>query len=285
VTEPDVHLDLDSAAALDEGLDEDGSLAAHTATCDQCSRLVTQVRTTRALLSALPDDTMPTDVAERLHDALPGESAQTTIVPVGSRRRRWAHSPTIAGLAAAAAAIALVAAISVGSLRSSGHDTSGSGDNGAASAPQVPNFHFPVLASGALYDDSTARGLVDTLDGLVRTPTTLPATPRPQARADAAAKGSSLTLSAHAAVPTALQPLFDNRQELLTCARLLAGGPVTPLAIDFARFTGGQRHKAPAMVVLLPGAGDLRDSAFIVGPKCTTDPSQDLYAFIQVGQR
>ena len=58
---------------------------------------------------------------------------------------------------------------------------------------------------------------------------------------------------------------------------------MTPLAVDFARFTGGQRHlhNAPAMIVLLPAGGGLRDSAFIVGPKCTTDPSQDLYTFVQ----
>ena len=285
MTAPDDHLDLDSAAALDEGLDDDGAMAAHVSTCDECARRLAQVRTTRALLSALPADPIPADVADRLQDALPREPALNTIVPVASRRRRWASSPSLAGLVAAAAAIALVAAISIGSLRSSNHNTTSGGESGAASLPLIPSSNFPVLASGAHYTNSNAGGLIATLDSLVRTPTSPAPTSNAQAQTRSAAK-DSLTLSAHAAVPKELQSLFGDRQQLLACARLLAGGPVTPLAVDFARFTGGLRHvhDAPAMIVLLPASGALRDGAFIVGPKCTTDSSQDIYAFIQAGQ-
>ena len=286
MTAPDDHLDLDGAAALDAGLDDDGSLAAHVAGCDDCAQRVATVQSTRTRLSALPDDPMPADVAERLHAALPREPMRTTIVPAGARRRRWTGSPALAGWVAAAAGIALVAALSVGSLRSSHHPDSSGEAAGTASLPLAPRTNFPVLASGAHYTNANSSALVGDLDALVRTPATLApnATPAPQARS---ANKDALSLSAHAAVPAALQNLFGDRQQQLACARLLAGGPVTPLAIDFARFTGGSRHvrNAPAMIVLLPASGALRDGAFIVGPKCTTDPSQDIYTFVQAPPR
>lgn len=286
MTARDDHLDLDAAAALDEGIDDDGSLSAHVASCEDCRRRVAQVRTTRALLSALPDEPMPVDVADRVHAALPREPVLTTIVPRGNRRRRWVSSPALAGMIAAAAAIALVAAISIGSLRSSDHPASSGADTGSVAAPLAPRRSFPVLSSGLHYTDATATGFVDRLDALARTPATLAPGGGASTSARAAQK-DTLTLSARQPVAASLQSLFGDRQQLLACARLLAGGPVEPLAIDFARFTGGLRHvhNAPAMVVLLPGAGNLRDSAFIVGPNCTTDESQDLYAFIQAAPR
>jgi hypothetical protein len=287
VTAPEDHLDLAAAPALDEGLEVDDGLRAHAASCEECGRRLAAVRTTRALLSALPDETMPQAVVDRLHEALPREPVLTTIVPSGGRRRRWTSSPALAGIIAAAAALALVAAISIGSLRSSGHNSSGGAgaENGAATFPRVPSTNFPVLASGAKYNDNNARALVSSLDSLVRTPTSLAG--GTTAQPGATQKDSVNSLSSQGPVPAKLRSLFGNRQELLACARLLAGGPVTPLAIDFSRFTGGQRHvrNAPAMIVLLPAVGGLRDSAFIVGPRCTTDPSQDFYLFVQAPAR
>lgn len=282
MTAPEEHFDLDAAAELDEGIDVDRARLAHAATCEECGHRVAQVRTTRALLSALPDESMPTDVAERVHAALPKEPPTTTIVPLSARRRRWASSPALAGLAAAAAAVALVAAISIGSLRSTDRNTTeGGADTGAASLPLRPSTNYPVLSSGAHYTDANAGAVVATLDTLVRAPATL----APSPENSRTAQKDAVTLSSRAPVPAALQRLFGDRQQQLECARLLAEGPVTPLAIDFARFSGGQRHlhNAPAMIVLLPAAGNLRDSAFIVGPKCTTDPSQDFYLFVQAG--
>jgi hypothetical protein len=289
MTRPDDHIDLDAAAALDEGLEVDDAVRAHAAACDECGRRVAAVRTTRALLSALPDETMPPAVIDRLHDALPREPVLTTIVPSGGRRRRWTSSPALAGIIAAAAALALVAAISIGSLRSSGHDSSGSAGAGTGAAglfPRVASTNFPVLASGAKYNNRNAQALVSSLDSLVRTPTTL-AGGGAADQSRPAQKDTVSSLSSQGPVPAQLRDLFGNRQQLLACARLLAGGPVTPLAIDFSLFTGGQRHvhNAPAMIVLLPAVGGLRDSAFIVGPRCTTDPSQDFYLFVQAPAR
>jgi anti-sigma factor RsiW len=288
VTPPDDHLDLDAAAELDEGID-DGSRRAHVATCDECNSRLAQVRTTRALLSALPEEAMPGDVADRLHAALPREPVLTTIVPRGNRRRRWTSSPALAGLIAAAAAIALVAAISIGSLRSSDQPSSAGAGAGAGTvaAPRAPSTNFPVLSSGLHYTDANATGFIARLDQLTRSPVTLAPSGGASAAGRAAAQKDTLTLSEHQPVAAPLRSLFGDRQQLLACARLLAGGPVEPLAIDFARFTGGSRHlhNAPAMIVLLPGAGSLRDSAFIVGPRCTTDSSQDIYTFVQAPQR
>jgi hypothetical protein len=283
VTTPDDHLDPDAIAALDEGLDDDGARLAHVHSCEVCSRQLAQVRTTRALLSALPEEPMPADVAARVQAALPREPMLTTIVPRGARRRRWMSSPALAGLGAAAAAIALVAAISIGALRSSGHRSNNPGaDAGGAAFPLSARTDFPVLASGANYTDANSPELISTLDGLVRTPSS-PAPTSTPGRTTTKSQADSLTLSAHAPVPAELQQFFGDRRSILSCARLLAGGPVTPLAVDFARFSGGLRHvrNAPAMIILLPALGDLRDSAFIVGPKCLTDPEQNLYTFVQ----
>ncbi|HET6816939.1 MAG TPA: hypothetical protein VFH66_06905 [Mycobacteriales bacterium] len=279
MTPPEEHLDLDTAAALDEGLEVDDAVRAHAASCPECARRLGQVRATRALLSALPDEAMPPAVAERVRAALPAEPVVSTIIPGGPRARRLS-SPTLAGLLAAAAAIALVAAISIGALRSSNKDNAGgsaAGGAGVATAPRLGSTNFRILATGEHYTDANSQSLVGALDRLARTPVTTGSggTALSSPQKDAVAAGT------RAAVPAALQALFGDRQQLLTCARLLAGGPVTPLAIDFARFTGGLRHvhDAPAMIVLLPGGGGLGDSAFIVGPRCTTDPSQDLYKF------
>ena len=283
MTAPDNHLDLDAAAALDEGLEIDDGLRAHAASCEECGRRLAAVRTTRALLSSLPDEEMPQAVADRLHEALPREPVFTTIVPTGSRRRRWTSSPALAGIIAAAAALALVAAISIGSLRSGNHSNGGAGAEagGAATLPQVASSNFPVVASGAKYTSANAEALVGALDELARTPHSYAANGTTSAQTRSAPQKDSLTPATEAKVPPSLRALFNDRQRLLACARLVAGGPVTPLAVDFARFTGGLRkvHNAPAIVILLPAFGGLRDSAFIVGPRCDTDPSQDLYAF------
>lgn len=283
MTSPDEHLDLDAVAALDAGLDLDDDQRAHAQTCPECGRRLGQVRAARALLSALPDEAMPQSVADRLHAALPREPSLGTIVPT-DRRRRWTSSPALAGLAAAAAAVALVAAISVGALRSpgSGGDNGGASTGGVnAAGARAVSDHFRLLASGQHYNDSNAQSLVTALDQLARTPVAAGGSGATTSSPLRSAQKDAVAPETLAQVPAPLQALFGDRQQLLACARLLAGGPVTPLAIDFARFSGGLRHvhDAPAMIVLLPGGGGLGDSAFIVGPHCTTDPSQDLYKF------
>jgi hypothetical protein len=277
----DDHLDLDAIAAFDEGLSEDPGQREHVSGCRDCERRLDQVRSTRALLADLPDERMPEDIASRIQSALPQDAMLTTIVPMAGRRRRWAGHPTLAGLGAAAAGIALIAAIAIGATRSSNNGGDQAGTSGSTGIPQAGAgvSAFPILSSGAHYTDGTMGTLAATLDALARgggVPT--PTAERAQGAGSAATKD---TLSANAPVPPALRTLHDDRTLLLQCVARLAGGPARPLAVDFARFTGGLRHvkNAPAVVVLLPGltsAGS--DIAFFVGPKCLTDPSQDLYA-------
>jgi hypothetical protein len=279
----DDHLDLDAVAALDAGLDDEPARDAHVRGCVECSHRLAQVRSARALLAALPDEPMPDDVAARLHAALPQEPSRATIVPSGKRRRRWSQTPALAGLAAAAAAIALVAAVAIGATRSSNHGASQAGAGSGAVPRGVQTLgNFPILTSGSHYTDASAASLVAALDEVAHQPAAAGGSSSPNSAGRAASK-DTLTLSSLGPVPVALRPLYDNRQELLSCARLLAGAstPVAPLAVDFARFTGGLRHvhNAPALVVLLPHASGSNDGAFIVGPRCTSDPSQDIYAF------
>ena len=279
------HLDLDAIAAFDEGLDDEPGHREHVDGCAECRRRLDQVRSARALLAELPDEPMPADVADRIRAALPPDSAVTTIIPSGSRRRRWSH-PSLAGLGAAAAGVALIAAITIGAVRSSGNGGGGTeaGSSGDTALPQSgPISAFPILSSGSSYTDSTIASLTSTLDTLARrgaVPT--PTDTQEQRAAGASTAKDSVSLSAKAPVPPALRTLHDDRDLLLQCVAKLAGGPTRPVAVDFARFTGGLRHlkNAPAIIILLPGlTPTASDVAFVVGPKCLTDPSLDLYTF------
>jgi len=229
---------------------------------------------------------MPDDVAERLQAALPRDSGLTTIVPSGPRRRRWAQHPTFATLGAAAAAVALIAAIAIGATRSSHNGGSEAGSNAGTSLPQSTGniAAFPILSSGSHYSDSTVGTLAATLDALARGGGVPTASPSSRAAASGAAGAKdAFALSSNGPVPPALGRLHNDRKLLLQCVAKLAGGPARPLAVDFARFTGGLRHvtNAPAVIVLLPGlTPTASDVAFIVGPKCLTDPSQDIYSVL-----
>ena len=278
----DDHLDLDALAAIDAGLDDAPAREAHVRECPECSQRLAQVRSTRALLAALPDEPMPAEVAARLHAALPEDPPASTIVPAGIRRRRWSHAPSLAGLGAAAAGVALIAAIAIGATRSSNHGGSEAGSGGTAGASSAAGTgSFPVISSGSHYTDANAGTSVAALDSLARVPHAPEASPQSAGAARTNAQ-DALSFSSNAPVPAALRPLYDDRTALLQCVARLAGGPTRPVAVDFARFTGGLRHvkNAPAIVILLPGlTSSAADVAFIVGPKCLTDPSQDLYAF------
>ena len=276
----DDHLDLDAVAAFDEGLDDDPAHRDHVSGCAECGRRLDQVRSTRALLAGLPEDRMPDEVAGRVEAALPRGATLTTIVPSSSRRRRWAQHPSLAGLGAAAAGVALIAAIVIGATRSSTNrgDQAGS----AAGLPQAASGAgaFPILSSGAHYTDGTMGTLAATLDQLARGGAVPTPTDSRRSSSESGGAKDALALSSKP-VPAALRALHDDRALLLQCVAKLAGGPARPLAVDFARFTGGLRHvkDAPAVVVLLPGLTPTSsDIAFLVGPKCLTDPSQDIYA-------
>ena len=287
MTAADDHLDLDAIAALDEGLaDDEAAARAHVDGCPQCGQRLARIRTTRALLSALPPEPMPEPVAARVHDALPREPVTATIVPAAARRRRF-RRPSLAGLGAVAAGVALIAAIVIGATRGGGDGGSGSGANGAGAAllPRTPAANYPLVATGTRYTADNAARLVGRLDSAVHaaaTPSAAPSTDSltPGAASAGAAKG--LSLDSRAAVPAELGRLHDDPQALLECVRALAGGgsPLTPLVVDFARFSGGpaKLRDAPAAVIVVSRFDGVHDAAYIVGPQCTAT-HQDIYAF------
>src|SRR4051794_10512855 len=220
------HLDLDAIADLEEGLADDADppdRRAHLETCDICGDRLARLRTARALLSALPAEQMPSDVAARVAAALPDEPPLTTIVP-RSRRRRWSRHPSFAGLGAVAAGVALIAAVVIGATHRSNDSGSGS-DSGAAaganSAPQPGPTHFPVISSGTVYTDASAAGSLATLDRFVRTGRLASDSPAPEAGAEQRA-GSTATFGLRAApVPAALRRLHDNPDALMACVAKL----------------------------------------------------------------
>jgi hypothetical protein len=277
------HLDLDALADVEEGLvDADTATAAeaHLRTCEECGDRLARLRTTRALLSALPADPMPDDVAARVRAALPDEPPMTTVVPASTHRRWRSRNATFAGLGAVAAGVALIAAIAVGALRSGGNDSGGGGGaaSGALSAPQgASTASFPVVSTGTTYtytDSSHQLVALETVARTGRPPSPAPHTP------GRATTDSSKESANQRALPAEFGRLRSDRAALLQCVAKAVGGSQVPLAVDFARFSGGPQHlkDVPAVVILVPplsGAGS--PAAFIVGQDCDGNA---LYQFV-----
>lgn len=251
------HLDLDALAELEEGLTEPQAAAAaraHVDECEDCRALMSRLRTTRALLSALPPEPMPPHVVDRLDAALAREEASPsgTIVPLAGRRRPW-NSPAIAGGAAAAAVVVLVAAIVAGTLvhRGNKHKTDTSAAAGANSQFGGKTVATKQWSTGTNYTPATLASLVPRL--VTGTPPAGATTGGPAG--GAVSNGSATTPStAPAPTPASTTPSYTQDQlraspaAVLACGKILAGGVVTtPVAVDFANFDG-----KPAVVFALP---------------------------------
>lgn len=283
------HIDLDRLAEHDEGLLPDVEAAAaesHLADCRACREQLAAVRTTRALLSSLPDEPMPAAVAARLDEALAGAAATATVVPMLSpRTTRWFNRPTGAGLAAAAVVAALVGAVVVGaSVKGDGGDDAGTAALNKTTVPELAPPAYPVLATGVTYTEANAATRGKDLERL----------------ADAAADAAELATDgigpttasgvgqvvAPGDIPAATRAMFVSPEELLTCvAKLTAGGPqVLPIAVDFVRWKDPGHHPrgVPAVAIVLPQQVKDSDGVFVVGPECATSPTQDIYVFAKV---
>jgi hypothetical protein len=272
------HLDLDTLAELDESLrpaDEVAGAEEHLAGCRPCREQQARLRSTRALLAALPAEPMPPDVADRVHDAL-SRTTSTTVLPLADdlagRRWRWRSRPSLAGLGAAAAVLALIGAVIVGSTRSSTTNddepatTAAPGADTAGTAPE----NFPLTTSGRNYTTANAQQLVSRLLA------------NPSAAPDASTADGAETQQSQAQpnLPPVLEPLYTSQETLLTCVAALSvgGDPRLPLVVDFGTFTDKARklHKVPALVVVLPSS-DARVDGWIVGPECATAPDNNIY--------
>ena len=255
------HLDLDALAELEEGLVEPHAAdvaRAHVEACEQCRGEVSRLRTTRALLSALPPEPMPVDVAARIDAALASADGveSGTIVPLSARKRSW-NTPAIAGTVAAAAVVFLVAAIVAGTLVHGGKkNNQNTGSTAAApslgkSAPANTKEWF----TGTNYTASTIATLVPKLV------TQIPPTPSPSTfggtNGGLAAGGPAQATTPKSTAGAATTPSYTQEQlrtspaAILACGQILAGGvPTTPVAVDFARYDG-----KPAVVFVLPAVG------------------------------
>jgi anti-sigma factor RsiW len=280
VTTPDdAHLDLDALAELDEGLPSAAVAAGHQdhlASCPLCRQQLAAVRTTRALLAALPPEPMPAEVADRLDAALAGAAGTPTVVPLPpERRNRWFGRPSGAGLAAAAVVLFFLGAVVIGvTSRGGGGDTApGGADIGALSAPEDAGPTYPIFATDATYTEANAAERVAALEQLASTGAT-----------DSNGGAATSPVRDAAQVPAQTRAMFVSSDQLLGCvAKLTAGGPaVLPVAVDFVRFTDPAQEldRSPAVAILLPRQFGSRDGVYVVGPDCATAPDQDLYLFV-----
>jgi hypothetical protein len=264
---PPSHLDLDRLADLDEDLlspDDATASERHLAECATCRQRQADIRTTRALLSTLPQESMPDAVASRIDAALAALPA-TTIVPLAAKRRGWRAHPTAAGLGAAATVAALVAALVIGRTHHSSTPHDNSEAAGAAGAGAPSSVALPTSAVSGT--DYTAANLARTVPALLAPPQSA----KMAVSGGAVPSGSpgpatAAGVAPATGVPAPLTRLFGSAAALQACVRSVeAGGPsVEPLAIDFATYQG-----APSVLIVLPGLEQGHIDAWFVGPGCT----------------
>jgi hypothetical protein len=268
--------DLDATAAV--------AVEAHVLLCPRCGSDVAGLTATSAALAAVPPVTMPTAAAAALDAALLAEALPNRragdAVPIGSRRR-W---PSSGGLAAVAAGVALIAAISVPLLR----DTTKPGPGSTAARELTPS-HVTTkrLASGL---DYTRAGLAVTLvravNGATRTTSTgaggvtVPRASTPSASADLPNIVDSKVLNG------TTESLETDTGRLAACVTELAQGQppagAVPLLVDFATFGG-----TPAIVVAFPnvnsrGTVTNKIDVFVAGPGCGAVEGGDVVDFQRI---
>jgi hypothetical protein len=267
------HFSLDALAELEEGIATDADeRRRHLDHCGACRARAGQLRASRALLSALPPDPMPADVAARIDAALAAEPAPKRgfapggdIVPMRARRAWW-RGPNLAALAAGVAVLGLGSALIVGHLGGSKSSPSAGADKtsqpvtGAVAAPST----LKQWQTGHNYNAATLPGYVSGLVIFNPPPFTSSAGSQPS------------PTPAQTATETA-SPASYSRDSLrdpatvYACAALLAGRPVQPLAIDYASF-----NNIPAAILVLPGSTPTAQLAVYVIPTACSNSAPDL---------
>lgn len=286
-TSPMPHLDMETLADHQEGLldsDQSTAVAAHLDGCAEC-------RATRDALDDVPvllrdhgaqgPVAAPDDVVRRLDSALAAAgpqvaTASATVVPLAAlttpRRSPWRTR----ALQAAAVFVLLAAVGGLGyggikALSDRGSTDSASSGAGSNAAPEKArgSGKYSITSSGRDYTDASLRAavpalLAGSLPALARE--SLSATSAPSAAGTGSRPASSPASSTgSAAVPANPERLRDGTA-LAACVANLAGGPVTPLAVDLGRFEG-----KPATIIVLP---DPDDPSFVdvyaVAPDCAT---------------
>jgi len=284
------HYDLDALAELDEGLapdDADRRIRRHLDGCPDCADRLARVRTTRALLTTLPDDKIPDAVAARIHEAVEqsGEAGPAltgrTLVPAAAGRRWW-RSPAFAGAAAAAVVALLVAGLVVGNIDSRHHATSNGTSAGSSNGSAAGGVDPDIIRSAAIKEWQT---------GTNYTPASIPRlVPHLVASNPSGSAALQPTPSPATAIASPTAPLgtvqftFDtmrqSRVAVAKCGHILADDQTTvPLAVDFARFQGVE-----AVVVVLPSPGQPGFvDAFVLRTPCSAGALFQLYRVARGG--
>lgn len=262
------HLDLDALADA-----VDGEPDPHLATCTDCSRRLTELRSAQlqvsAALAGLPAPPLPVGLSERLTDSLrPATASVTTLPGPRHQQRRWL-------LPVAAAAVLVLGGIGYGvtALRPTGTSSTASAAKAAAPAAGRP---FVSNDSGADYSgrDSLAAAVPRLLTGA---PAAAGAESNQDSRLSAAAPPAAAAPLRSGADVAPADPLArlrtdPGRAECLAALLPPDDPSVQPLALDYARFRG-----VPALVVVLPGSVAHKLDVFVVGAGCARSADGTLF--------
>jgi hypothetical protein len=245
----------------------------HLDRCSRCAAELDALTAVRVTLAGAADvGPMPADVAARLDQALaavaaePASTATTrTVTPLRSpaasspRGIRWLQAAAVVVLLLAGGALGLSALLDAGG--SSDNAATSSGDAGSAAAPKAADSAaFPLTASGRDWTQESVKAATPQLLAGSLSPTLAPAS-------GGDSGGPTREFAEAPAARLAAGPA------LADCVTELAGGPVTPLAVDLARYDG-----KPAAVVLLPGIGGAGTvDVWVVGPDCAQGKDELLY--------
>lgn len=281
------HLSPELIADLHEGLLDDESdqhATQHLANCAECAEIETALRAVPTVLRQLPAVSMPASVADRLSAALTGPASthvDTTVLPLRTKRSvGWSGRGL--GIAAVAAAVLLVGALVVPSLRNTNTaDSLSAGaqdENGASSGLDTEAANSPAYDASTSGTDYTPKSLDQQVDRLITdriegseyaSPDASPSAPSDPVTAASTAPGESdepldLVKGAMATNPEAAQACVD---------QYLTAAGIEPLAIDIGTF-----DDEPAAIVVLPIEGKpTKAEVWVIDPSCSGAEGNTMY--------
>ena len=278
VGDPAGHLDAETLSNLQEGLVLPEAAEAardHLHGCESCAADAhTLADISQWLSSAADTGQVPVDVAQRIAAALAAEPAVSpagaaTVTPLETAStRRGGGVPQVRGMRfLQAAAVIVIALAGIGIAVSAQRGANDAATSSAGSAPNresagqtADSATYPVTASNRDWTQDTVVAAVPELLAGTLAPTGAAsrAAASPEAGGDQDSGATPRLLADNDAARLARGPV------LAECVGTLYRGPVTPLAVDIARWKG-----APAGVIVLPTEGDVMTvDVYVVKPSC-----------------
>ncbi|HWL36050.1 MAG TPA: zf-HC2 domain-containing protein [Frankiaceae bacterium] len=282
--------DLDATAGVE--------VEAHVLLCADCRADVEALNRVSRDLAEVEPVTMPADVAARLDAAIAAADAPTgpvgDVLPMVPQRRR----PSFAGIAAVAAGVALVAAISVPVITGGG-DTPEDAGTATVQVLREPKDTKRIKSDLNYTADNLSPTLATALtrpayaldttadSGGVAGPSQLPVAPTsPKAAGPKSESGAPRAVTE--GTELASLRLATDAGRLAACVNGLAASQTLaeakkPLLVDFARFEG-----KPAVVIVFPTEqrGRIRADrvdVWVVGARCgVTAGDEDVLTFARI---